>query len=107
MALRISTAGHLPWWSAIALRAVPMRDAGLAAGVNDTFRQAGIAVGVAGLGALFPAGAALGGGNPQGFVDGLHDASIVCAVIAVGGAAVFAALMWRREPVVAPVAEAA
>ena len=31
---------------------------GLAAGVNDTFRQAGIAVGVAALGALVPAGAA-------------------------------------------------
>ena len=103
----IGTGLFNPAVSAIALRAVPMRDAGLAAGVNDTFRQAGIAVGVAGLGALFPAGAALGGGNPQGFVDGLHDASIVCAAIAVGGAAVFAALMWRHEPVLEPVAEAA
>lgn len=105
----IGTGLFNPAVSAIALSAVPMRDAGLAAGVNDTFRQAGIAVGVAGLGALFPAGSALGGGDPQGFVDGLHDASIVCAVIAIGGAAVFAALMARRAPAVAaePVAEAA
>ena len=34
---------------------------GLAAGVNDTFRQAGIAVGVAALGALVPAAHAFGG----------------------------------------------
>lgn len=103
----IGTGLFNPAVSALALRAVPMRDAGLAAGVNDTFRQAGIAVGVAGLGALFPAGSALGGGDPQGFVDGLHDASIVCAVIAVSGAVVFAALMWRRAPALEPVAEAA
>lgn len=103
----IGTGLFNPAVSALALRAVPMRDAGLAAGVNDTFRQAGIAVGVAGLGALFPAGSALGGGDPQGFVDGLHDASIVCAVIAVSGAVVFAALMWRRAPALEPVADAA
>ena len=38
------------------------------------FRQAGIAVGVAALGALVPAGAALGDGSPQAYVDGFHDA---------------------------------
>lgn len=103
----IGTGLFNPAVSAIALSAVPMRDAGLAAGVNDTFRQAGIAVGVAGLGALFPAGSALGGGDPQGFVDGLHTASLVCAAIAVTGAIVFAALVWRPAPAVEPVAEAA
>lgn len=103
----IGTGLFNPAVSAIALRAVPMRDAGLAAGVNDTFRQAGIAVGVAGLGALFPAGAALGGGDPEAFVGGLHDASLVCAAIAIGGAAVFAALMLRPAPVLEPAAEAA
>lgn len=103
----IGTGLFNPAVSALALSAVPMRDAGLAAGVNDTFRQAGIAVGVAGLGALFPAGSALGGGDPQGFVDGLHDASIVCAVIAVSGAVVFAALMARRAPALETVPEAA
>lgn len=103
----IGTGLFNPAVSALALRAVPMRDAGLAAGVNDTFRQAGIAVGVAGLGALFPAGSALGGGDPQGFVDGLHEASIVCAVVAVSGAVVFAALMARREPALEAVPDAA
>lgn len=105
----IGTGLFNPAVSAIALSSVPMRDAGLAAGVNDTFRQAGIAVGVAGLGALFPAGEAFGGGDPQAFVDGMHDAAIVCAAIALAGAAVFAALMTRREPAVTaePIAEAA
>ena len=47
----------------VALGAVPVEQSGLAAGVNDTARQAGIAVGVAALGALIPAEAALSGGS--------------------------------------------
>ena len=49
------------------------------------FRQAGIAVGVAALGALVPAGAALGDGSPQSYVDGFHDALWVGAVLAARG----------------------
>ena len=49
------------------------------------FRQAGIAVGVAALGALIPAGAAFGDGSPQSYVDGFHDALWVGAVLAAGG----------------------
>ena len=41
---------------AVALGSAPQEQSGLAAGVNDTFRQAGIAVGIAGLGALDPVG---------------------------------------------------
>ena len=58
----------------VALSSVPVEQSGVAAGVNDTFRQAGIAVGVAALGALIPAEAALGGGSAAEYVDGLHDA---------------------------------
>ena len=43
---------------AVALDGIPEEQSGLAAGVNDTARQAGIAVGVAGLGALIPHGSA-------------------------------------------------
>ena len=43
-----------------------MEQSGVAAGVHDTFRQAGIAVGVAALGALIPAEDALGGGSAAG-----------------------------------------
>ena len=49
------------------------------------FRQAGIAVGVAALGALVPAGAAFGDGSPQSYVDGFHDALWVGAVARAGG----------------------
>ena len=59
------------------------------------FRQAGIAVGVAALGALIPAGAALGDGSPQSYVDGFHDALWVGAVLALA-AAVATALLIRR-----------
>ena len=58
------------------------------------FRQAGIAVGIAALGALVPAGAALGDGSPQAYVDGLHDALWVGAVVATA-AAVATALLIR------------
>jgi predicted MFS family arabinose efflux permease len=67
---------------AVALGSVPVEQSGLAAGVNDTFRQAGIAVGVAGLGALIPTGAGLGAGNPHEFVDGLHNAMFAGAGLA-------------------------
>src|SRR4029077_5750959 len=60
-----------PTGSALALNALPDEQSGLAAGANDTFRQTGVAVGIAALGTLVPAGAALGG-NPQSYVDGLH-----------------------------------
>ena len=46
-----------PTISQVALSSAPAEQSGLAAGVNDMFRQAGIAVGIAALGALVPAGA--------------------------------------------------
>jgi EmrB/QacA subfamily drug resistance transporter len=75
-----------PAVSAVALGSAPQEQSGLAAGVNDTFRQAGIAVGVALFGALIPGSAALGQGTAESFVDGLHTALIVGAVLAAIGA---------------------
>ena len=74
MVALIGTGLFNPALTAVALGTVPMEQSGVAAGVNDTFRQAGIAVGVAALGALIPAEAAFGGGSPQEYVDGLHAA---------------------------------
>ena len=73
-----------PTGSALALNALPDEQSGLAAGANDTFRQTGVAVGIAALGTLVPADAALGG-NPQAYVDGLHHALIASAVLAAVG----------------------
>jgi EmrB/QacA subfamily drug resistance transporter len=83
-----------PAVSQVALSSAPAEQSGLAAGVNDMFRQAGIAVGVAALGALVPAGAALGDGSPQSYVDGMHDALWVGAVLCIA-AAVATALLIR------------
>jgi EmrB/QacA subfamily drug resistance transporter len=82
-----------PTGSALALNALPDEQSGLAAGSNDTFRQAGVAVGIAALGTLVPANAALGG-NLQSYVDGLHHALIAGAVIALAGAIATAWLLF-------------
>ena len=88
----IGTGLFNPTASELALRALPFHQSGLAAGANDTFRQTGVAVGIAALGTLVPAGAALGG-NPQAYVDGLHHALIVSAAIALTGAVATAVLL--------------
>jgi EmrB/QacA subfamily drug resistance transporter len=92
---------------AVALGSAPQEQSGLAAGVNDTFRQAGIAVGVAGLGALIPTGAGLGAGAPQEFVDGLHNAFLAgAALAAVAAIASFVLIRGRfgEQPVEAAAA---
>jgi len=94
-----------PSASAIALQALPEEQSGLAAGANDTFRQAGVALGIAGLGALVPSDAI--GGDPQAYVDGLHTAAIVAGSIALLGAAACGHLLLRRAPALSPIAEPA
>ena len=66
------------------------------------FRQAGIAVGVAALGALVPAGAALGDGSPQSYVDGFHDALWVGAVVAFAAAVATGMLLRGTRPAAVP-----
>ena len=58
---------------------------GLASGINNTFRQLGIAVGIAALGAVFTHHA--GGGLP-GLVDGLNAVFAVAAAVAAAGAVI-------------------
>ena len=97
----IGTGMFNPSVIAVALRSVPQEQSGLAAGVNDTFRQAGIAVGVAALGALVPAAPGLGG-NAADYVAGLQDALLVGGVLAIAGAAAAAMLIRGREKATAP-----
>jgi predicted MFS family arabinose efflux permease len=87
-----------PTGSALALNALPAEQSGLAAGANDTFRQTGVAVGIAALGTLVPAGAALGG-DPQAYVNGLHHAMIAASALAFLGAL---ATAWLLIPVESP-----
>ena len=81
----IGTGLFNPALSAVALSSAPQQMSGLAAGVNDTFRQAGIAVGVAALGALIPAEHAFGG-DAGAYVSGMHDALLVGGIFAAVGA---------------------
>jgi EmrB/QacA subfamily drug resistance transporter len=101
----IGTGLFNPALSAVALGTVPMEQSGVAAGVNDTFRQAGIAVGVAALGALIPAEAAFGGGSPQEYVDGLHAALLAGAGLAAVGAIAAWLLISPAFGAAAPVPE--
>jgi EmrB/QacA subfamily drug resistance transporter len=111
----LGTGLYNPAGAAVALASAPSDQSGLAAGVNDTFRQAGIAVGVALFGALIPGAAALGQGSAESFVSGMHTALIVGAVLAAIGAIASAKLIPVRRsdvkveqlPVRAQLAEAA
>jgi EmrB/QacA subfamily drug resistance transporter len=80
----------------VALGSLPDTQSGLAAGVNDLFRQGGIAVGVAAYGVLIPAGAALGSGSRTTFVSDLHDALWIGAGVAAVGAVVALKLIGTK-----------
>jgi len=97
-----------PAGSALALNALPHEQSGLASGVNDTFRQTGVAVGIAFLGIFVPAAGPFGT-SPQEYVDGVHHAMFAAAILALACAAGTGFLLLRRseepepEPVVEPV----
>jgi EmrB/QacA subfamily drug resistance transporter len=85
--------------SAAAMGAAPVAKAGVASGVLNTFRQVGVALGIAITGAIVAnratASAAGGASPPEAFVHGLTFAMRVSAVICLG-AAVVAAVLVRR-----------
>ena len=85
--------------SAIALEAVPEHERGVAAGVNNTARELGVAVGVAMLVSIF---ATAGGYTPDTFVDGLIPALITASVIVAAGTALAA---WLPRPRLAHVGD--
>jgi EmrB/QacA subfamily drug resistance transporter len=68
-----------------AIGVVPPQTAGMASGINNTFRQVGIATGVAGLGAIFQTHVAskltqLAPGAPPSFSDAVSSGGIQAAV---------------------------
>jgi predicted MFS family arabinose efflux permease len=91
-----------PAMSNVALTVLPGEQSGVAAGAHDTFRQAGIAVGVAALGALIPAGDLLSGGSAADYVDGMHTALLAGAALALAGSVAGALLIRRRAGDVVP-----
>jgi EmrB/QacA subfamily drug resistance transporter len=79
-----------PALAAAMVSVLPVERSGLASGINNTFRQLGIAIGIAGLGAIFEHRLDQGSGTIAGLVAGLD------AVLAVAAATAFAAaiLAW-------------
>ena len=101
-----------------AVSVVPPRQAGMAAGANNTFRQLGIATGIAGLGALFQHSianrvppnlvhaTASGLGDHGAFIHGLNEIFLVGAIVAFAGAVLAFALVRRRDFVASAPAQA-
>jgi len=87
--------------AATAIGIVEPARAGMASGINTTFRQVGTATGVAALGAIF---AGRTGDGLAGFVDGLNLILLVGAVVAFTAAAV-TFLLVRERDFVEPVEE--
>ena len=85
-----------PALGAVAMGSAPPERSGLAAGVNDAFRQGGIAVGVAAFGTLVPAAGAVRAVDPAAYVTGLHHALTVGAGLALLGAVLSAVLLRAR-----------
>jgi EmrB/QacA subfamily drug resistance transporter len=72
-----------------AVGVVEPRRAGMASGINNTFRQVGIATGIAGLGAIFQ--------TYKSFTSGLNAILLVGAIVAFAGAALGFALVRSRD----------
>jgi EmrB/QacA subfamily drug resistance transporter len=87
-----------------AVSTVRIERAGMASGINNTFRQIGIATGIAALGAIFESVTGNGGqasghsaAAKAAFVHGLHDILLVGAATAAVGALLAAALIRRQD----------
>jgi predicted MFS family arabinose efflux permease len=91
-----------PVLSGLVLSQSPQGQEALAVGVNDAARQAGIALGVAVLGALIPSGALAGGHGAAQYVTGLHHASWLATGVAALGALAAWVLIRPHAPAAAP-----
>jgi predicted MFS family arabinose efflux permease len=81
-----------------AVGTVRVERAGMASGINNTFRQVGIATGIAALGAIFEAKAgSQQHASAEQFVHGLHVILLVGAGVAAVGAVLALALVRRRD----------
>jgi EmrB/QacA subfamily drug resistance transporter len=90
-----------------AVSTVRQERAGMASGINNTFRQIGIATGIAALGAIFASKVDASAFSPHAsaaarasFVTGLHDILLVGAAVAACGA-VLATVLVRPQDFVA------
>jgi predicted MFS family arabinose efflux permease len=88
----------------VALSVVPPERSGMASGINDAFRQVGVAIGIAGWGALFQARGASqvsdlvpGTARADRFLAGFNDVLVAGGVLAIAGAVLALWLIRERE----------
>src|SRR6266851_3726631 len=89
-----------------AMSAVPVDKAGVGSGVLNSFRQLGGSLGIAIMGAIVASYVTVSPRSPEGaqqFVNGLHAALLVSAIITFAAAIVAVALV--RRPAQVPQAE--
>jgi EmrB/QacA subfamily drug resistance transporter len=102
-----------PPLASTAVSVVPREQAGMASGINNTFRQVGIATGIAALGAIFQdrirsevphaiARAVASGGVQTAtariaFIDGLNEILLVAAILVFVGAVLAVVLVRQRD----------
>jgi EmrB/QacA subfamily drug resistance transporter len=107
MLLGIGIALTMSPMTSAAMNAVAVEKAGIASGVLSMFRMVGGSLGIAVTGAIFQgaAGSSFETATPQHFVDGLSDAMLVSAAVALLGAVIAAAAI-RAKPKAISAAEA-
>lgn len=86
-----------PALAAAMVSVLPVERSGLASGINNTFRQLGIAMGIAGLGAIFEHQASEGLDLRAGIVAGLDSVLTVAAVVAFVGAVLAWPLLGKQR----------
>jgi EmrB/QacA subfamily drug resistance transporter len=86
-----------PASAALGMRSGPAADSGLLAGALNTFRNTGVAVGVAAFGALLPAGDAVGRGSADAFVTGFRHAVLAGSAVSLLGAVAAVILLGTRR----------
>jgi EmrB/QacA subfamily drug resistance transporter len=91
-----------PALAAAMVAVLPVNKSGLASGINNTFRQLGIAVGIAGLGAIFTHNAT-GHLNPRiAIVEGLDAVLTVAATIALAATPICWLLLGHQRSIPPP-----
>ena len=88
-----------PSLAAAMVSVLPVERSGLSSGINNTFRQLGIAMGIAGLGAVFDHRVAQALDSRAGIVDGLQAVLAIAAAIAFLAAVLAWPLLGRQRSV--------
>jgi len=90
-----------PPLASTAISVVPPQRAGMASGINATFRQIGIAAGIAVLGTVFASHVA------TSFATGMNDLFVITGMLALAGGVLALALIRPARPQAAPPVQAA